>query len=137
MLPLLTIFSCLMGVWGGYVIAVNYYGMPPNTFIDPLPLHITLFDFISGMFKAVAFGFIIVTIACYKGVGTRGGAAGVGKATTSSVVICYSIILISNFLITIALNTSHDFVVEFFSKFGWNLWLKSEIYGKAMENYKF
>ena len=116
MLPLLTVFSCLMGVFGGYVIAVEYYGMPSNAFTDPLPIHITMFDFFSGLFKAVAFGFIIVTISCYRGMCTRGGAAGVGKATTNSVVICYSVILIGNFLITLGLNSSHDAIVEYLDR---------------------
>lgn len=112
-LPLLTIFSCLMGVAGGYLIAVDYYNMPSNTFLDPLPLHITTFDFLSGIVKAFIFGVFIITISCYRGMTTRGGAAGVGRATTNSVVICYSVILISNFIITIGLNNSHDFITKF------------------------
>ncbi len=111
-LPLLTVFSCIMGVAGGYLIAVDYYNMPSNSFLDPLPLHITTFDFISGIVKAFIFGIIIITISCYRGMTTRGGAAGVGRATTNSVVICYSVILISNFLITIGLNNSHEFIVQ-------------------------
>lgn len=112
MLPLLTIFSCIMGIIGGYVIAVYYYGMASNTYLDPLPIHITTFDFISGLVKAFVFGIIIVTISCYKGMRTRGGAAGVGRSTTQSVVICYSVILIGNFLLTVALNSSYDYINE-------------------------
>ena len=110
MIPLLTVFSCICGIIGGYIIAVNYYGMPSNTFLDPLPMHITRFDFISGLVKAFVFGIIIVTISCYKGMATKGGAAGVGRATTNSVVICYSIILIGNFLLTLGLNNSYTFI---------------------------
>lgn len=113
MLPLLTVFSCLMGIIGGYVIAVDYYGMAHSTYIDPLPDHIETFDFISGMVKAIIFGVLIITISCYKGLTTTGGAAGVGRSTTNSVVICYSVILISNFLLTLALNGSHDYIVSF------------------------
>jgi len=113
MLPLLTVFSCLMGVIGGYVIAVDYYGMPQSTYIDPLPTHIETFDFISGMVKAFVFGVLIITISCYKGLTTTGGAAGVGRSTTNSVVICYSVILITNFLITLGLNGAHDYIVTF------------------------
>lgn len=116
MLPLLTVFSCIMGIIGGYIIAVNYYGMAPNSFLDPLPIHITSFDFISGLIKAFVFGIIIVTISCYKGMITKGGAAGVGRSTTSSVVICYSIILIGNFLLTIGLNSSYDFITEYINR---------------------
>jgi phospholipid/cholesterol/gamma-HCH transport system permease protein len=118
MLPLLTVFSCIMGIIGGYIMAVNYYGMPSNSFLDPLPIHITAFDFFSGLAKALAFGIIIITISCYRGMTTKGGAAGVGRSTTNSVVVCYSIILISNFLLTVALNSSYEYIENFF-----NLWV--------------
>lgn len=116
MLPLLTIFSSVMGIIGGYVIAVYYYGMPPNSFLDPLPIHITTFDFVSGIVKAFVFGIIIVTISCYKGLTTSGGAAGVGRSTTNSVVICYSVILIGNFLLTIGLNSSYEYINNFIDR---------------------
>ncbi|MCE5316153.1 MAG: ABC transporter permease [Parachlamydia sp.] len=122
MMPVLTVFSCLMGIIGGYIIAVEYYGMPSNSFLDPLPIHITTFDFISGLIKATAFGIIIVTISCFKGMRTKGGAAGVGRSTTSSVVICYSIILISNFLLTVALNASSDYIQQWINTLVFRPW---------------
>lgn len=109
MLPLLTIFSCACGILGGYILAVHYYHMSPNSFLDPLPEQITTFDLFSGIVKGFVFGFIIITISCYRGMATRGGAAGVGQATTNSVVICYSVILIGNFLLTLGLNNSYAF----------------------------
>lgn len=114
MLPLLTIFSCFMGVVGGYLLAVYYYGMSPNSFLDPLPLHIKNFDILSGLFKSFIFGIIIITISCYKGLTTRGGAQGVGRSTTNSVVICYSVILVTNFFITVTLNNSYQFLEYWF-----------------------
>lgn len=116
MLPLLTMFSTIMGIMGGYAIAVYYYSMASNSFLDPLPLHVTTFDFVSGLVKAFVFGVIIVTISCYRGMTTKGGAAGVGRATTNSVVICYSVILIGNFLLTIALNGSYDYIKDFLNR---------------------
>lgn len=116
MMPLLTVFSSIMGVIGGYIIAVYFYRLPSTTFLDPLPEHITYFDFFSGMFKAFVFGIIIVTISCYRGMTTRGGAAGVGRATTNSVVICYSVILITNFLLTLGMNTSYTIISEWLDK---------------------
>ncbi|MFV0340774.1 MAG: MlaE family ABC transporter permease [Parachlamydiaceae bacterium] len=110
MMPLLTVFSCIMGILGGYIVAVYVYNMPPNVFLDPLPEHIKLFDFFSGIVKAFVFGIIIVTISCFKGMQTKGGAAGVGKSTTQSVVICYSFILIINFLLTLFLNNSYTYI---------------------------
>lgn len=113
MMPLLTIFSTLCGILGGYFIAVYYYGMPSTSFTDPLPVNIHLFDFFSCITKAFIFGVIITTISCYRGMTTRGGAAGVGRATTNSVVICYSVILIANFVITVGLNSSFEYIENF------------------------
>ena len=113
MLPLLTVFSCVMGILGGFIIAVYYYGMSPNSFLDPLPEHITTFDFFSGIVKGFVFGVIIITISCFRGMTTHGGAAGVGRATTNSVVICYSVILIGNFLLTLGLNNSYMYLNSF------------------------
>jgi len=110
MMPLLTVFSCFMGILGGYLISVYYYDMNPETFLDPLPIHITNFDFFSGLVKSLIFGIIIITICCYRGMTTTGGAEGVGRATTNSVVISYSVILICNFLVTLTLNGSYDFL---------------------------
>lgn len=110
MMPLLTIFSCIMGILGGFLVAVFVYNMPPNVFLDPLPAHIEVFDLFSGIVKAFVFGILIVTISCYKGLTTRGGAAGVGRSTTNSVVICYSAILIINFFLTLLLNNSYSFL---------------------------
>lgn len=112
MLPLLTVYSCFMGIIGGFLISVYFYGMDPTSFLDPLPVHIDNFDFFSGLAKAFIFGIIIVTISCYRGMTTRGGAQGVGRATTNSVVICYSVILISNFIITMTLNSFYPLLKQ-------------------------
>lgn len=114
MMPLLTIFSAMMGIFGGYLISVYFFGMTRQGYFDPMPVHVTTFDIWTGIIKALFFGFIISTIACYKGMTTQGGAAGVGKATTNSVVICYSYILIINFLLTVGLNVLHIMFVERF-----------------------
>jgi phospholipid/cholesterol/gamma-HCH transport system permease protein len=113
MMPLLTVFSSIMGILGGYIIAVGFYKMAPNTYLDPLPIHVTTFDFFSGIAKSLVFAIVIVTISCYKGMTTKGGAAGVGRSTTNSVVICYSIILIVNFLLTLALNSFYTYINNF------------------------
>jgi phospholipid/cholesterol/gamma-HCH transport system permease protein len=108
MLPLLTIFSIVMGIFGGYVISVYFFGMSPTAYFDPMPEHIKFFDLVMGIVKAFIFGIFIATISCYKGMTTTGGAAGVGKATTNSVVISYCCILISNFFLTMGLNMIHE-----------------------------
>ena len=114
MVPLLTIYSILMGIFGGYLISVFYFQMPASEYFDPMPLHISGFDLFSGVAKAFIFGILLVTICCYKGMQTRGGAAGVGSSTTQSVVISYISILVSDFLLTIALNSLHQKILSGF-----------------------
>jgi phospholipid/cholesterol/gamma-HCH transport system permease protein len=104
MVPVLTIFSCAMGIFGGYLIAVQLYGMAPHAFFDPMPIYVTWFDLISGLTKSFFFGLLIVSISSFRGITTEGGAAGVGRSTTSAVVLCYSAILTANFMLTLALN---------------------------------
>lgn len=104
MMPLLTVFSIFMGIFGGYLISVFYFKMPPTTYFDPMPIYITNFDLLIGIVKAFFFGVLIVTISCFKGLHTSGGAEGVGRSTTNSVVVCYTFILFTNFLITLGLN---------------------------------
>lgn len=107
MIPLLTLFSIVMGIFGGYLIAVFYFHLPPLSYFQPMKLHITSFDFATGMIKAFIFSILIVSVCCYKGLRTSGGAAGVGKATTQSVVTSYVLILISDFFLTMLLNMIH------------------------------
>lgn len=108
MMPILTIFSIVMGIFGGYLISVYYFGMSPITYLDPIPTHVKYFDLIIGVVKGFIFGILILTIACFKGLRTSGGAAGVGKTTTNAVVITYCAILLSNFFLTMALNIIHE-----------------------------
>lgn len=107
MVPLLTIFSILMGIFGGYLISTYFFHLNSSTYFIPIPMHVSLFDIFSGTLKSICFGILFITISCFKGMKTKGGAEGVGKATTNSVVISYISILISDFLITLALNAIH------------------------------
>jgi phospholipid/cholesterol/gamma-HCH transport system permease protein len=108
MIPLLTLFSIIMGIFGGYLIAVSLFHMSPSSYFDPMQIHITLFDIATGSIKSFIFGVLLVTVCCYKGMKTSGGAAGVGKATTQSVVTSYVLILLSDFFLTMALNMIHQ-----------------------------
>ncbi|MEN9654504.1 MAG: hypothetical protein RL235_616 [Chlamydiota bacterium] len=108
MTPLLTLFSTAMGIFGGYLIAVALFNMTAANYFDPMQVHITWFDIASGFIKSFIFGVLLVTVCCYKGMKTSGGAAGVGKATTQSVVTSYILILLSDFFLTMALNMIHQ-----------------------------
>lgn len=102
--PILTLYSNFMGIFGGYLIAIWVFGMPTSSYVDPLPYAVSPFDLVTGLAKALVFGFLMVSICCYKGLNAKGGAAGVGRVTTQSVVVCYSSFLIFNFALTIAFN---------------------------------
>lgn len=114
MIPLLTLFSTMMGIFGGYLIAVHFFHLSAATYFNPMQLHITLFDVATGVIKAFIFGAILVTVCCYRGMKTTGGAAGVGKATTQSVVTSYVLILVADFFLTMALNMINQEL-----KYGW------------------
>lgn len=104
MVPLLTIFSVIMGIFGGYLISVYFFHMPMQNFLFPIQIYISNFDVAVCLIKSIVFGLLIITISCYKGLTTRSGALGVGRSITSSVVLCYSFILLTNFLMTLGLN---------------------------------
>ncbi len=108
MMPLLTLFSIAMGIFGGYLITVYFFNMAPVSYFDPMRTHVTMFDLTTGIIKSFLYGILIMTIACYKGMTTTGGAEGVGRSTTNSVVITYCCILLLNFFLTVALNVIHE-----------------------------
>lgn len=114
MFPILTVYSIIMGVFGGYLIAVYFFEMVPTTFWDPIPTYVRPFDFWTGFIKAVVFGILITSICCYKGMYTYGGAADVGIATTHAVVTSYVLILIINFILTLGLNVLHEQFMRWF-----------------------
>lgn len=111
MCPVLTIFSTVMGIFGGYLIAVYYFDMAPVTFFTPIEIYVTNFDIFVCIFKGLIFGILTVTICCFRGMRTFGGAQGVGKATTNAVVISYVTILFINFFLTVGLNICYELVM--------------------------
>lgn len=115
MLPLLTVYSVVLGVFGGYLIAVHFFGLAPTTFWDPIPTYVEAFDFWIGFIKAVVFALLSTTICCYRGITTTGGAKDVGDSTTKAVVICYVMILILNFFLTLVLNVMRAEIIRWFS----------------------
>lgn len=100
MLPLLTIFSDMIGMTGGYFIAVKVLGVNPTSYLRRTTDYLELEDIFGGLLKAFVFGVIITTISCYKGFNTQGGAEGVGRATTGAVVISSMLILLSDYFLT-------------------------------------
>ena len=103
MLPVLTIFTDFIGMFGGYLMGVFKYGIRSSVYIDKTILFLYPWDIISGLIKAFFFGAIIVIVGCHKGFTTSGGAEGVGKAATSAVVISSILILVSDYFLTVLL----------------------------------
>ncbi len=100
MLPLLVIVADMIGITGGYVISVLMLHQNPSVYIDKTTLYLQLNDFYSGIIKAGFFGMLIGLIGCTEGFHCRGGAAGVGRATTRAVVIASMSILVSDYFLT-------------------------------------
>ncbi len=103
--PLLTLYTDVVGTFGGFIVAVKNYKIPPNVFWCEIIDYIHVDDITLGLIKAFFFGLIIIVVSCYKGLSCKGGAEGVGKATTSAVVISMILILISDYFLTSLLTT--------------------------------
>jgi len=100
MLPLLVVMGNGVGILGGYMVAVIMMGANPVTYVDRSFQFMDMTDLFSGLIKASVFGFLLASIGCLKGFHTSGGAEGVGKSTTSAVVVASIVILITDFFLT-------------------------------------
>lgn len=100
MLPVLVCLADIIGIFGGYMVAVFSLGANPVTYMERTFDYMELKDVYSGLVKAAVFGFIISVVGCYFGFFTEGGAEGVGKATTRSVVVSFLMIFLANYIIT-------------------------------------
>lgn len=100
MLPLLIVIADVVGIGGGYLISVVYFGTNPVTYVENSFRFMDWDDVTSGLIKAAVFGLIVAVVGCQKGYFTRGGAEGVGRATTRAVVLASIAILISDFFLT-------------------------------------
>jgi phospholipid/cholesterol/gamma-HCH transport system permease protein len=100
MMPALVLVADIVGVFGGYLVGVNKLGFNSAAYIANTWENLEALDVISGLAKAAAFGFIITLMGCYHGYHSRGGAQGVGTATTNAVVSASILILITNYFIT-------------------------------------
>lgn len=100
MLPLLTAVADFVGISGGLVVSLVDIKMAFTTYVSQVERAVTLSDFFGGIFKSIFFGFFIALIGCYNGLKVEGGAEGVGKATTRSVVTSSVCIMISDYFLT-------------------------------------
>jgi len=93
MLPILTLYSDVIGILGGYIICVFRLGISSSMYLHITYDALLYKDLFTGLIKAVFFGMIIAFVGCYEGFNVEGGAEGVGKATTRSVVNTFILIL--------------------------------------------
>lgn len=100
MLPLLTAISDFVGIVGGYLVGVKLLGIHGGLFVNKIYEYVEFSDIYDGLTKAACFGLILTLVGCYKGFYTRGGAEGVGRATTQSVVLSSVLILTSDYVLT-------------------------------------
>ena len=96
--PLLTVMANLAGIVGGTLIGVTYLEVAMDAFVTQVVEALVLKDILTGLVKSVSFAWMITIIAVYRGLAFSGGAAGVGKATTASVVSSiFGIIILDSF----------------------------------------
>lgn len=103
MLPILTIYGDIIGIAAGFFYNVYLMGVNRYIYIRNTLIYMELWDLFSGLIKAAVFGIIIALIGCWQGLKAEGGAEGVGRATTRTVVIASILILIVNFFLSKAL----------------------------------
>lgn len=99
-LPVLALIFAFSGMVGGYVVAVGYLGVDSGMFVSGVRSYLGANDITHGLTKSATFGLIFSVVACYEGYYARGGARGVGIATTRSVVISAVLVLISDYVLT-------------------------------------
>ena len=100
MLPFLVLVADVIGVLGGYLVAAYKLNFNSAQFLNPIFSNLQTMDVVSGLVKAAVFGFIVALMGCFQGYSSRGGAQGVGSATTRAVVTASILILTSDYIVT-------------------------------------
>lgn len=100
MLPLLTVYADFIGMFGGYLVGVFKLHINSNMYLNMTTTFLQLKDVYTGLLKSAVFAAIISIIGCYEGFRTTGGAEGVGRSTTLSVVISFILIIAADCLFT-------------------------------------
>jgi phospholipid/cholesterol/gamma-HCH transport system permease protein len=99
-LPLLTGLAVMLGIVGSMALSWAQFGIDPSFYLQTIFNTVTLDDFIGGLSKTFAFGWIIAMVGCFSALQTEGGTVGVGRATTRSVVLASIGVLVSDFFLT-------------------------------------
>ena len=99
-LPLLVMLADILGVMGGFLVATQKLGFSSGGYLTSTFSNLQSQDVVSGLIKAAVFGFVIALMGCFNGYRSRGGAQGVGAATTSAVVSASILILALDYVLT-------------------------------------
>ncbi len=99
-LPFLVLIADIIGVFGGFLVGTYKLSFNPANYLTQTEQYLETMDVGSGLVKAAVFGFLVALMGCYHGYHSRGGAEGVGQATTYAVVSASILILLSNYFLT-------------------------------------
>jgi phospholipid/cholesterol/gamma-HCH transport system permease protein len=99
-MPILVGIADIIGILGGYIVGTTSLGFNSAAYIKNTTDFVEFTDVTSGLIKAAVFGFIIALMGCYHGFNSKGGAQGVGRATTNAVVSGSILILAANYVLT-------------------------------------
>jgi phospholipid/cholesterol/gamma-HCH transport system permease protein len=99
-MPFLVLVADIIGVFGGFLVGVYKLNFNPFSYLSQTSEHLETIDVVSGLIKASVFGFVVTLMGCYHGYQSKGGAAGVGQATTYAVVSASILILLLDYILT-------------------------------------
>ncbi len=99
-IPLLTAIFDGVGIFGGYLVGVKLLGLSSGTYFGHMELQVSMSDISGGFIKSLVFALLVTWVSCYKGYHCGHGAEGVGKATTSAVVLSTVLVLIGDYILT-------------------------------------
>ena len=100
MLPCLVIMADIAGMFGGFLIGTLSLGLRPALYVDTTVQFLVKKDIMTGLVKSAVFSMIVTMISCYQGLKTEGGAEGVGRSTTDSVVLSFILIILFDSILT-------------------------------------
>ena len=99
-MPMLTAFALVLGVLSAMLISYTSFGVPMDYFLQSAINIVKMRDYVSGLGKTPVFGFLVALIGCFYGLETRGGTEGVGRSTTSAVVVTSVTVLLADAVLT-------------------------------------
>lgn len=103
MMPILTIFSVVVGIFGGTFVAAKFYGLAPAIFLESVRTFLEPWDLLSVFIKSLVFGALIAIIGCGWGLTTTGGGKGVGRSATAAVVTSWVAVFVLDFFLSLAM----------------------------------